>query len=167
MKACSTCKKTDVEFAKNKRMPDGLQNCCKPCQHSYRKLKIRDPITCPNCQAVYYSISKRNRAGYCTKRCQEEAKYKRDKVTMRKRSLQRMYGITLEQYNMMLLQQRFKCALCESEDPGGRGRFHVDHCHDTGKVRALLCHYCNTALGSFRDDPELMEKAASYLRAHQ
>jgi hypothetical protein len=52
-------------------------------------------------------------------------------------------------------------------EPGGRGDcFKVDHDHVTGAVRALLCHGCNIGIGLFRDDPGLLEDAASYLRAH-
>lgn len=66
-------------------------------------------------------------------------------------------------YDRMLEEQGGKCALCGSEDPKNNGSFAVDHCHDTGRVRALLCFTCNCGMGQLGDDPELVRKAASYL----
>ena len=71
-------------------------------------------------------------------------------------------------YAEMLATQEGRCAICLQPDSGRmrNGRpmdFHVDHNHTTGKVRALLCHHCNTALGGFRDSPALLRAAATYL----
>jgi hypothetical protein len=87
----------------------------------------------------------------------------------RKRHLLRTYGITLEQYDSMLAEQNGKCAICGSSDPGDNkhGCFCVDHEHIGGCVRALLCFHCNTALGHMNDDPERLEAAARYVRAHR
>lgn len=77
------------------------------------------------------------------------------------------FGITREEYCRMLAAQGDACALCRSPDPrGGRKHFAVDHCHVTGRVRALLCLFCNNALGMFRDDPALCREAALYLENH-
>ena len=75
------------------------------------------------------------------------------------------YGITLEQYNDMLQKQRGVCAICESACPSGRS-LAVDHDHNTGRVRALLCAPCNTAIGKLRDDPALIRRAADYVEKH-
>ena len=73
------------------------------------------------------------------------------------------YGITLEDYDRMFDEQGGSCAVCGTEDPGRKGRFHVDHNHSTGKVRGLLCMGCNTGLGALKDSPEVLLKAATYL----
>lgn len=73
------------------------------------------------------------------------------------------YGITVEDYVRMLVEQNGRCAICLSEYPGPNA-FHVDHDHATGKVRGLLCTRCNPGLGYFRDDPELLARAIEYLK---
>lgn len=83
--------------------------------------------------------------------------------------LRRDYGITLDDYEVMLKSQDGVCAICGDPPKGGKTsskNLHVDHDHETGKVRGLLCNNCNLGVGKFRDDPLLMEKAASYMRQH-
>ena len=75
------------------------------------------------------------------------------------------YGITEEQFNTMYREQDGHCFLCNiAEEDSIRGILMVDHCHKTGKIRALLCHACNTALGLFKDNPEVMLKAYNFLQ---
>lgn len=76
----------------------------------------------------------------------------------------RQYGITLEQYDLMVMQQGGCCRICGTDDPGSsRKRFSVDHNHDTGEVRGLLCGSCNAALGLFKDNPDILQSAFNYL----
>jgi hypothetical protein len=82
--------------------------------------------------------------------------------------LKRMYGITLNEYQAMALSQDYKCAICgEPEtavDAKGMPRYMpVDHCHTSGKVRKLLCSACNKALGGFKDNADILRKAALYI----
>lgn len=80
----------------------------------------------------------------------------------------RKYGITVDEYRTMLVEQDGGCAICEAPIADGRGtRLHIDHCHESGAARGLLCGSCNLGLGKFRDDPQLLERAALYLRACQ
>ncbi len=63
------------------------------------------------------------------------------------------------------MAQDGKCAICGTAEPGGRGkRLHVDHCHETGLVRGLLCYACNTGLGLFRHNSQSLEQAQAYLK---
>jgi len=71
----------------------------------------------------------------------------------------RAYGLSDEDFGAMYRDQGGRCAICEDET-----RLNVDHDHETGKVRGLLCRRCNVALGFLRDDPELADLAAAYLR---
>jgi len=77
--------------------------------------------------------------------------------------LKRTYGITLAEYDTMLEQQGGCCKVCGTTDSGGKGRFHVDHNHTTGKVRGLLCNGCNIGIGHLKDSPDVLLKAAAYL----
>jgi len=77
-------------------------------------------------------------------------------------NLMRKYGITLEEYDNMLEDQGGCCAICKSTDPLG-SRFVVDHNHDTGDVRGLLCKNCNTGIGLLKDSPEVLVSAVDYL----
>lgn len=83
--------------------------------------------------------------------------------------LRKDYNITLEEYEVILEKQNGTCDICDKEETATkRGTkeprmLAVDHCHETGKVRGLLCSKCNTALGSFKDSKELLRKAIQYL----
>lgn len=86
------------------------------------------------------------------------------------RSYKRRYGITYEDFLVLRAKQERCCAICgrhEDEKITRWGTLCVDHSHETGKVRGLLCAQCNKGLGSFRDSTELMEKAIMYVRKNQ
>jgi hypothetical protein len=76
--------------------------------------------------------------------------------------LKRRYGISAAEADVMLAAQLGLCAICH-EAPAA----HVDHDHETGAVRALLCFNCNGGLGQFRDDPVVLRAAADYVERHQ
>ncbi len=81
------------------------------------------------------------------------------------------YGLTIEEYDSMFKSQNGVCAICgkpESMTVNGKvRRISIDHCHKTGKVRGLLCVECNSAIGKFDDDPNLIQKAIDYLKKYQ
>ncbi len=80
----------------------------------------------------------------------------------RAKRLKRLYGITVDDYNRMLKQQKGVCFICRRA-PGTR-RLAVDHDHKTGAVRGLLCSRCNRGLQWFSDDPKKLSRAVVYLR---
>jgi len=91
----------------------------------------------------------------------------------RRWNLKKEYGITVDQYDAMLEAQGGVCAICGKDEPNEHGRtgtkfrLSVDHDHQTGEVRSLLCQKCNRAIGLFGDDPDLVEKASEYIRSHR
>lgn len=87
------------------------------------------------------------------------------------RHLWKKYGLTRAEWRQMLADQEDKCAICRVDlDPepqtrqNGGVKVCVDHDHLTGKVRGILCDFCNKGIGSFHDDIGLMEAAISYLK---
>lgn len=91
------------------------------------------------------------------------------KHKFRKENLLRRYGITLDQYHEMDIEQDGRCFICKKKEESisyKNGKFQklaVDHNHETGKVRGLLCFSCNRALGYFKDNKELLISALLYL----
>ncbi len=83
---------------------------------------------------------------------------------MREIHLRNKFGLTPDEYERILDQQAGVCALCEYPPTPGIS-LHVDHDHATGEIRGLLCVRCNNALGLFREDPDLLKRAARYVTA--
>jgi hypothetical protein len=87
--------------------------------------------------------------------------------------IKRKYGITIEDYQNMLVKQNNVCAICFKEDMTIEANsmrlkgLCIDHCHVTNKVRGLLCNKCNPMIGYSKDSIKLLESAISYLKAHQ
>lgn len=81
--------------------------------------------------------------------------------------LKRHYGLSREEYTSLAEKQGHKCAICQQPEGtvirGKKISLAVDHCHEKGHVRGLLCVPCNRGIGLFRDSPELLRKAAEYL----
>lgn len=98
----------------------------------------------------------------CDNKQRQERKQRekeRDPEGVRDKYLRKKYDISLEQYNQMVKNQGGLCWICEQESD-----LVVDHDHDTGKVRGLLCNLCNTSLGGFKDSISSLEKAIKYLQ---
>lgn len=82
------------------------------------------------------------------------------------------YGLTKEQYEELLEKQGGVCAICGQPEmrttkAGVAMLLHVDHCHNSGKIRGLLCHKCNSALGLFMESSEILSSAVNYLVTNQ
>lgn len=135
-KVCSKCKveKSKDSFDRKKGYKDGIYCWCKECRRAHDN-------------ALWHKKSKENKLHIG-----------------RKYNYKTKYGISLEKYEELLVAQNHKCAICgkdEVEVP--KKRLCVDHCHTTGKVRGLLCHYCNIAIGHMFDSTENLNKAVQYL----
>lgn len=104
---------------------------------------------------------------YTCKSCRKiESKKQYNSDIARDKSLRRLYGITLKDYNEMREEQDYCCALCrihENSLKGIKKRLTVDHDAITGFVRQLLCGDCNSGIGLLKHDPELLRAAADYL----
>lgn len=101
-------------------------------------------------------------SGYYNKR---RRKYRETDPNFHKnKHLKIKYGITLEQYNEMFKSQKGRCVICGTHQKDLKQRLFVDHDHDTGEIRGLLCSRCNTGLGMFKDDIDILLNAIDYLR---
>lgn len=179
MKTCRDCKieKPLDDFYTDRRYAGERRPECKPCfqlmgKKNRRKcLDLPEKKTCRGCgeekPSIRFGLDKRNADGlrhYCLG-CRE----KRTPEQLRARQLKFHYGITPEQYAEMNEKQGGLCASCgEPPRPDARKKgLFVDHCHDSGKVRALLCSRCNSALGLLDEDPEKILALAAYIVQHQ
>lgn len=135
-------------------------------------------VRCHSCDAETHA--RRYKANPEKYRADARARYARLKndptrhraVTQRMLGYHRktLYGLSTADYEQLLTSQGGVCAICR-KPPLGQTRndatLHVDHDHDKGSVRGLLCRNCNLGIGFFEDDPALMESAILYLRASE
>jgi hypothetical protein len=121
---------------------------------------------CRNCGADITGAHFNRR--FCGDKCKKADLLKRNPDYFYNYSLNRYYGMDRDTYNAMGELQGWLCCICG--DPpsadGNGGKLVVDHCHKTGKVRALLCSMCNKGIGMLRDDADLADKASKYLREY-
>jgi len=154
-KKCSRCHglKPLADFYKNKNGKLGRGHRCIACTKKYQR------------EFTPAQVALRKAT---SKRWYEENK-KELLVRMRECSLWRAYKITQKDYERILEDQNFKCAICLSNEPGRRlqNYFSIDHCHDTGRIRGLLCDQCNKGLGHFRDNVLFLKSAIEYLQRSQ
>lgn len=149
MKKCKDCKETKpfTEYHKMSKAKDGHQYICKVCRKELEKTR-RD-----------YHKKKMKRLRANPEYRIKEAANKRDY------RLQYWYGITEEEYYVLLEKQNYCCKICSVNYKDTARTLAVDHNHETNEVRGLLCDACNRALGMFKDSPELLYKALQYLKA--
>lgn len=163
-KKCSRCVKImDLNrFTNNRTSKDGKDHYCRQCKSAVKKEdyeKNREKIK----KQVHESY-KRNK-DKCIARAKKYRTENREKVLAQKRFAS--LGVTHEQYQAMLKEQKECCAVCGIHQTGRKYRLSVDHCHATGQIRGLLCGFCNTGIGLFKDNISLMEKASAYLSKFQ
>jgi hypothetical protein len=138
--------------------------------------------TCTVCKEVcgytyfYRSTKSKDGYGYRCKTCDNKTRLKyrannKEKAAEsdRRKRLKWLYGLTLEEYADRLEEQGNCCAICKTTESGVGGErrdwnWAVDHCHDTGKVRGLLCSSCNRGLGMLGDTEEALQRALDYLK---
>jgi hypothetical protein len=154
-KKCASCKieKLLKDFAKDKYSKDGLTYSCKRCRNDkYNQRAKENPE----------KIKEKNK-----KQTQNRYNYYNSEIgiiSSRRTHLKRTYNITLEDYNELLSKQDGKCAICGCEEIYYRNKvLSVDHCHNTNKIRGLLCNNCNRVLGLFKEDKNILLNAIKYL----
>lgn len=148
--------------------PDRKHKAHGLCYNCFQKSGFRDKN--PR-KAVCHPDRPHQAKGFCKpcymQRYQKIHQNKEHVIIKRREASWRANGfkMTVPEYNKMLKKQGGVCAICRKTTPGDRrGHFSVDHDHATGKIRGLLCDYCNRRLLVPRNTPEILERAAAYLR---
>lgn len=183
LKLCKKCKvsKPLCVFRSNSRKPDGRDIYCRQCRAAQQR-NWRKKYPEKNRAAQLRLNERRNsrrandseyRKAYNeARRLQYHALSPEEKKRRGKHNHLKGYGLTPEQYHELLRSQNFCCAICQTPlkqiDRGwGKGRkHHIDHDHETGKVRGVLCSTCNVGIGHLGDSIEGLERALKYLRGH-
>jgi hypothetical protein len=152
-----TCTDCRVEFTYEYSMGSPRQRCDQ-CVPAHKKKQDREK------SARWREANRDKSIAY--QRAYHQAR-KDDPEFRRKRRenmLRYTYGITQAEVDALIEAQGGLCAICGGERNGPGTRLHIDHCHDTGKVRGMLCAKCNTAIGLLDNDPDRAELVARYLR---
>ncbi|MFD5056637.1 endonuclease VII domain-containing protein [Streptomyces tendae] len=171
-KRCSRCGETKprAAFAANRAARDGLQGYCRPCvaeYHQARQLakgknvrpRVETPAGHKHCRSCgetkphsewHRNASASDGLSTSCKACRA--------VKSRAGHLQRHYGLTEAERDQLIADQGGVCCICLAAPAA-----HVDHCHETGRVRGVLCFSCNAALGQFKDRPDAIRRAAAYV----
>jgi hypothetical protein len=127
-------------------------NTEKPLSEFYIfKTKYKQRLRCKICYRTYQNL-------YYSKN--------RERVRQqnRKSEFKNNYGISLEDYEILLKEQNYNCAICgKNEKDCPKGRLYVDHCHALNKVRGLLCLNCNAGIGSLKESIEILKNSIYYL----
>lgn len=91
--------------------------------------------------------------------------YDKDKESYKWRNIKNTYGLSKEDFFDILEEQNNKCKLCKNSFVSlGKNDLHIDHCHETNKIRGLLCMKCNVGLGMLGDNEEGLSKALAYVK---
>ncbi|WP_327366414.1 endonuclease VII domain-containing protein [Streptomyces sp. NBC_01217] len=172
---CPRCRKTlpRESFASNKAMRDGLQAHCRKCSAEYyqqrqeakgKAVRVKVPVPrghkrCPRYGEVKShdqwerdKSSSDGRSSYC-RACRAE----RNRISC----FQRKYGLTPAELDALIAAQQGVRCICLTAPAE-----HVDHCHETGRVRGVLCFSCNAALGQLKDRPDAIRRAAAYVEGN-
>ena len=170
MKKCPDCRESKPleDFYKDSSKRDGLDIRCKDCKRQRNKAYYAKNSEQELARNKKYRGANKERLAEIKKEYNL-----REAPAVKNRRLKYVYRITLDQYYAMLEDQNGVCAICKKENKNGLA-LSVDHNHQCcvgnrscGKcVRRLLCNRCNTGIGAFEDDIDLMEAAIEYIRAH-
>jgi len=159
---CSICKE-DIELSEyyRRKSRDSYVSACKPCYRSAQNKR--------HSQFSKDQVERKVHLGRVWSRENPE------KVLSSR--LKSRYKITLDEYTEIFNEQNGLCPIClvqlvhgsehiERDDPSWVNKGMVDHCHDSGEVRGLLCHCCNTGIGQLKEDAKIMSNAIDYINKH-
>jgi hypothetical protein len=146
-KRCRICEELKPldDFGSHRAHADGKQNYCRPCRNLLNKNML--------------TPEQRER-----KKANAQRFVFRERVKVRRR--RELHGVTQAEFELLVAAQDGRCAICQHTETQEHRALVIDHHHESGRVRGLICSRCNKALGGFRDDPAILLAAAEYL-THQ
>lgn len=162
-KLCLKCKKQknicEFEFRVSHNGKKYYRSPCKKCANKRKKLYSQK----------YRETNKGQINTEANRRIKERRANGDEKLitSLKNSRLKHLYGITLEEYNKLLVSQAGKCYICKIDSVECKKGLFVDHNHKTGAVRKLLCSRCNTVLGMVDENPELLNIIINYVREHE
>jgi hypothetical protein len=144
-KVCPKCEqsKTLSEFGKDKTKKFGVSAYCKSCANENRKTNYKKSPEKEKEKLREY--------------------YAKNKSSFRKYSLKALYGLSEDQFEDMKHNQDYACKICRTHEKNLKRGLFVDHCHETNRVRGLLCQSCNTMLGNAKDNILVLQAGIAYL----
>lgn len=189
-KICSVCDE-DLplkDFNLRCASKDGYQHKCRNCQLDYQHKRfnqtprriVKDGFQyCPTCRQELpfnlfgSNVSRSNFLNMYCKKCtntqNKQQYYKKNTEDIRAKYIQLTYNLSWEDYVNMFANQDGKCAICNTDiflAANDRNKTaHIDHAHENGKIRGLLCGNCNVSLGGFNDDVKIMQNAIDYINS--
>lgn len=142
------------------------EKICPGCKKFFVPYTYRQVFCGKNCTTYKENIkanhkkhyNNNKKSTYLKNRIWQENNKARSTLYHKKSHLMKKYGITLEQYIQIQINQNNKCAICKKES-----MLHVDHDHKTGRVRELLCGNCNRFLGLAKENKETLQNAINYI----
>lgn len=132
-----------------------------PCREGHT-MRYKNGSACVYCTSIKSRTNWKNSAEFREQK-RRQRNTPQGKKLAREAQYKRLYGISLAEYDRMEEEQIFGCAICGGLPTGSSGKFHVDHNHITGEVRALLCQKCNIGIGVFDEDENKLRLAIAYL----
>lgn len=176
MRICNKCKedKELSDFQFDHTSNGGLSTICKSCKNEMSKVRYKEKRI-----EILRKEAEKRMANPEKKRQQSKKTYDnhKDEIFIRRMIdrennprkfkgywLKAKYGISCEDYDLLYIKQEGRCFICGTHSSGLKKPLCVDHCHTTNKVRSLLCTRCNTGIGSFKENTEIMEKAINYIK---
>lgn len=152
----SKCNGCGRVFRRRKRGNKIQKSCSKKCRYIFERAG-KWSIKHKKCLGCGTMEIKHRKNGYCLNCCDKDW------------SLKRYFGISFKEYLIKGGRQKWQCKICKKHIPFEEKRvaknvLHVDHDHNNGKIRGLLCMNCNNGLGCFKDNPILLQEAKRYLK---
>lgn len=162
-KQCRVCGsvKPIGDFYRMAGMRDGHRNECKACNLAEKRRRYASDPAKYKAKVKRWQQANAERVNAYHSAYRSRPGYKR---AMRDRYYRRTFGISADEFDALLASQGGVCAICRQLPERGVAGLHLDHDHETGEVRGIVCQPCNHGLGLFRDDPATLERAAAYLR---